>query len=65
MCCATIDFVKQAVTKMLLGRSMIMGSMCALRRECDTRISIGVMMQRNCMSSRDVKCIYAKIDRRI
>lgn len=44
---------------------MIMGSMCAVRNECYTWISTGVMMQRNCMSSRDVKCIYAEIDKSI
>lgn len=65
MWCATNDFVKQAVTEILLGRSMKMGSTCAMRNECYTWISIGVMMQRNSMSSRDAKYIYAKIDKSI
>lgn len=42
-----------------------MCSMCAMRNECCTQISIGVMMHRNCMSSRDVKCVHSRIDKGI
>lgn len=62
-CDLGLDFVKQAVTEIPLGRSMIICGMCAVRIECCTLISFGVMMHRNCMSSGDVKCIYAKVDK--